>query len=100
MQIHFFNKIKETTTIDNRMEVMLDKFLGCLDFYLELLQNLTIDKSFVKIYGLVILENGVIMCATSKYYNRVWFSGVAISMDSEESNDYTSDQRICYIQVS
>jgi hypothetical protein len=58
--------------------------------------NPTIDESLVKIYGSVILENGAIMCATSKYHNRAWFSGVAISMDSKESNDYTSDQGICY----
>jgi hypothetical protein len=78
------------------MEVGLDKFLGCLDFYLELLQNPTIDESLVKIYGSVILENSVIMHATSKYHNRAWFSRVAISINSEESNDYTSDQGICY----
>jgi hypothetical protein len=82
------------------MKVGLDKFLGCLDFYLELLQNPTIDESLVKIYGSVILENGAIMRATNKYHNRAWFSGVAISLDSEESNDYTSDQGICYGQVS
>ena len=82
------------------MEVGLDKFLGCLDFYLELLQNPTIDESLVKIYGSVILENDVIMRVTSKYHNRAWFSRITISMDSEESNDYTSDQGICYGQVS
>lgn len=82
------------------MKVGLDKFLGCLEFYLELLQNPTIDESLVKIYGSVILENGAIMRATSNYHNRAWFSGVAISMDSEESNDYISDQGICYGQVS
>ena len=82
------------------MKVRLDKFLSCLDFYLELLQNPTIDESLVKIYGSVILENGAIMRATSSYHNKAGFSGVTISIDSEESNDYISDQGICYGQVS
>ncbi|GES75412.1 hypothetical protein GLOIN_2v1783703 [Rhizophagus clarus] len=33
------------------------------------------------------------------YHNKVWFSDIAISMDSEESNDYISDKGLCYGQA-
>jgi outer membrane protein assembly factor BamA len=53
----------------------------------------------VKIYGSVTLSNGAIVRATSNFHNKEWFSEVAISMSSEESNDYISDQGVCYEQV-
>ncbi|GES94544.1 hypothetical protein GLOIN_2v1824038 [Rhizophagus clarus] len=33
------------------------------------------------------------------YHNKVWFSDIAISMDSEESNNYISDKGLCYRQA-
>ena len=57
------------------------------------------NKIKVTIYGTIILENGAIMRATSSYHDKAWFSNIAISMDSEESNDYISDQGLCYGQV-
>ncbi len=75
---------------------IFEKFLECLDLYLELLNNPTIDEARIRIYGSVILSNGAILRAT---HNREWFSEVAISMSSEESDDYTLDQGVCYGQV-
>ncbi len=76
------------------MQRGFSKFLDCLDLYLELL-NVN-DHS---ISGSVTLENGAIIRATSSYHNRPWFSDVAILMNSEESNEYISDQGVCYGQV-
>ena len=44
-------------------------------------------------------ESNIEMRATSSFHNKPWFSNVAISMDSEESNDYLSDQELYYGQV-
>ena len=57
------------------------------------------SETRVKIYRSVTLENGSIIRATSSFHNRPWFSDIAISMDFEESNDYLSDQGLCYGQV-
>jgi hypothetical protein len=81
------------------MKTGFEKFLECLDLYLELLNNPTIDEARIRIYGSVTLSNGAIVRATSNFHNREWFSEVAISMSSEESDDYTSDQGVCYGQV-
>ena len=81
------------------MQRGFSKFLDCLDLYMELLNNHSISESRITIYGSVTLENGAIMRATSSYHNRPWFSDVAILMNSEESNEYTSDQGVCYGQV-
>jgi|GEM_PF-6936150 len=83
-------------TVDDKMKTGFDKFLNCLDLYLELLNYPATDKSQVNIYESVTLENGAIMRATNNYHNRPWFSNVAVSMNFEESDDYISDQGICY----
>jgi len=81
------------------MKTGFEKFLECLDLYLELLNNPTIDEARIRIYGSVTLSNGAIVRATSNFHNREWFSEVAVSMSSEESDDYISDQGVCYGQV-
>jgi len=73
------------------MKTEFEKFLKCLNLYLDLLNNPTIDKARIRIYGSVTLSNGIIVRATSNFYNREWFSKVAISMSSEESEDYIPD---------
>ena len=85
------------------MQTGFSKFLHCLDLYLDLLDDSTITlngKTQINIYGSITLENGAIMRATSSYHDKAWFSNIAISMDSEESNDYISDQGLCYGQVT
>ena len=81
------------------MKIGFEKFLECLDLYLDLLNNPTIDEAWIRIYGSVTLSNGVIVRTTSNFHNREWFSEVAISMSSEESDDYISNQGVCYGQV-
>jgi len=79
------------------MKTGFDKFLHCLDLYIDLLEYPIIDdESRVKIYESVTLENGAITCATNNYHNKAWFSNVAVSMDFDESDDYISDQGVCY----
>ena len=81
------------------MQTDFSKFLKCLNLYLDLdlFDDLIIyEDSQIKIYGSVILSNGAIVCATSNFHNREWFSEVAISMSSKESDDYISDQGVCY----
>ena len=96
----FFNENRNS--VDNKMQAGFSKFLTCLDSYLDLL-NFTIDdiagETRVNIYGSVTLEDGSIMRATNSFHNSPWFSDIAISMDSEESNDYLSDQGLCYGKV-
>ena len=76
-------------------------FLTCLNSYLDLF-DFAIDltgETRVHIYGSVTLEDRSIMHATNSFHSSPWFSNIAISMDSEESDDYLSDQGLCYEQV-
>jgi len=66
---------------------------------MELLENPTTDGSRITIYESVTLENGAIVRATNNYHNRPWFSDVSVSMDFDESEDYTTDQGVCYGMV-
>ena len=45
------------------MKTEFEKFLECLDLYLELLNNPTINKAQIRIYGSVTLSNGAIVHA-------------------------------------
>ncbi len=84
------------------MQTGFSKFLLCLDSYLDLLDDSTITlfgETQINLYGSVTLENGAIMRATSNFHSKSWFSDIAIAMDSEESDDYVSDQGLCYGQV-
>ena len=96
----FFKENKDC--VDNKMQTGFSKFLHCLNLYLDLLDDSTITLSGeiqINIYGSVTLENGGIMRATNNFHNKAWFSDIAIVMDSDESNDYISDQGLCYGQV-
>jgi hypothetical protein len=88
-------------SVDNKMQIGFGKFLTCLDSYLDLLDfAINIDgETRVNLYGSVTLEDGSVMRATNSFHNRPWFSDIAILMDSEESNDYLSDQGLCYGKV-
>src|SRR6266498_1689695 len=84
----FFNENKGD--VDDKMQTGFNKFLHCLDSYMDLLDDsaiVLVDETQINIYGSVTLENGAIMRATSSYHDKAWFSNIAISMDSEESNE-------------
>jgi hypothetical protein len=55
------------------MQIGFDKFLHCLDSYLDLLDDYTItldSETKIKIYGSITLENGAIMRASNNYHNK------------------------------
>jgi hypothetical protein len=84
------------------MQSGFSKFLDCLDSYLDLFDDSTItlnSETQINIYGSITLENGAIIRASNNYHNKAWFSDIAITMDSDESSYYISDQGLCYGQV-
>ena len=96
----FFEEKDLDPEIDEKMKTGFTKFLDSLNLYLDQLSDLTsAAKSRVNIFGSVTLENGAIMRAINKYYNKPWFSDVSVCMSPDESFDYISDQGICYGQV-
>ena len=60
---------------------------------------MSLDHYIIKIYSSVTLENGSIIQATDNFYEKAWYSNVAVAMNSEELFEYLSDQGICYGQV-
>jgi hypothetical protein len=85
--------------INEKMRRGLENIEIILDNYLDLL-NISIKSYLLTIYGSVIIENGAIIRATNKYYNKSWFSDVEILMNSEELFDYKTDEGSCYGQVT
>ena len=96
----FFEEKDLDSEIDNKMKTGFTKFLDSLNVYLDQLPNITsVDESKVDIYGSVTLENGDIIRAINKYYNKPWFSDVSVRMDPDKSFEYTSDLGVCFGQV-
>jgi len=60
---------------------------------------MSLDHYIIKIYSSVTLENGSIIRATDNFYEKAWYSNVAVAINSEELFEYLSDQEICYGQV-
>ena len=80
------------------MQTGFNKFLHCLDSYLDLLNDSAIvlaDETQINIYGSVTLENGAIMRATGSYHNKAWFSNIAIlknQMIIYQIKDFVTDR--------
>ncbi|RHZ61256.1 hypothetical protein Glove_349g2 [Diversispora epigaea] len=84
--------------INDNMIKGFNQFLECFDDFLDnILEVKNIKECDIIIYGTATLENGSIIRAKNKFHDKPWFSNVAISMDSNESSDYQSDEGLCYV---
>ena len=92
-------KIKSTRILTKKILKGFEKFIDCLDKYLDFLNITSAEGSQIKIYSSVTLKNGAILRAVDKFHNRPWFSNIAINMNIEELSDYQTDKGICYAQV-
>ena len=74
----------------------LINLLKYLNIYFNIIDLISLDYYIIKIYSSVILENGSIIQATDNFYEKAWYSNVAVAMNSEELFEYLSNQEICY----
>ncbi|RHZ57009.1 hypothetical protein Glove_395g100 [Diversispora epigaea] len=97
--IYFCEKINDPNINDNMIKGF-NQFLECFDDFLDnILEVKNIKECDIIIYGTATLENGSIIRAKNKFHDKSWFSNVAISMDSNESSDYQSDEGLCYSKI-
>ncbi|RHZ77311.1 hypothetical protein Glove_181g55 [Diversispora epigaea] len=97
--IYFCEKMNDPNINDNMIKGF-NQFLKCFDDFLDnILEVKNIKECDIIIYGTATLENGSIIRAKNKFHDKPWFSNVAISMDSNESSDYQSDEGLCYGKI-
>ncbi|RHZ84123.1 hypothetical protein Glove_85g60 [Diversispora epigaea] len=90
--IYFCEKINDPNINDNMIKGF-DQFLECFNDFLEnILEIKNIKKCDIIIYDTATLENESIIRAKNKFHDKLWFSNLAISIDSNESFDYQSDK--------
>ena len=56
----------------NNNEIMkkgFEKFRSCLDSYTDILEVESLESTYIKIFGSVILKNGAILRATNKFHD-------------------------------
>ncbi len=89
--------------LEKEMKLGFEKFLGCLDEYLDFYKrNLSENEATdikVHIYSGVTLKNGAIMRATNNFHKRSLFSNITVEMNSDEIKEYVSDNGECFAQV-
>ncbi|RHZ90142.1 hypothetical protein Glove_7g33 [Diversispora epigaea] len=97
--IYCCEKMNDPNINDNMIKGF-NRFLECFDEFLDnILEVKNIKECDIIIYDTAILENGSIIRAKNKFHDKPWFSNVAISMDSNESSDYQSDEGLCYGKI-
>ncbi|RHZ63862.1 hypothetical protein Glove_327g11 [Diversispora epigaea] len=97
--IYFCEKMNDPNINDNMIKGF-NQFLECFDDFLDnILEVKNIKECDIIIYGTATLENGSIIRAKNKFHDKPWFSNIAISMDSNESSDYQSDEGLCYGKI-
>ena len=87
--------LRNNSEINERMIKGFENLKRTLEIYL----NPLIKNYILIIYGSVILENGAIMHTMNKFHGKPWFSNVTIAMNSEELDEYITDEELCYGQV-
>ena len=95
----FINQVLRNYISDSKIHYGLENFLKHLFLYFDSTNQINSKNYIVKIYSSVILENGSIIRATENFYEKAWYSNVAVAMDSEELFEYLSDQGNCYGKV-
>ncbi|RHZ82081.1 hypothetical protein Glove_114g4 [Diversispora epigaea] len=121
--IYFCEKMNDPNINDNMIKGF-NQFLECFDDFLDnILEVKNIKECDIIIYGTATLENGSIIRTKNKFHDKPWFNNhwmsdlctfppsigfrflfiqpvnVAILMDSNESSDYQSDERLCYGKI-
>ncbi|RHZ73859.1 hypothetical protein Glove_228g34 [Diversispora epigaea] len=93
------NQQKNNPNINETIRKGFKEFQNCLYEYLSELKKSFTEGSLIKIFGSVILKNGVILRVTNKFHGRPWFSNIAVAINNEELSKYQSDKGICYAQT-
>jgi hypothetical protein len=100
----FFEQQKNNPNLDEKMMKGFAKFLDCLDLFFDTLNISSTEDCQIKTFGSVTLstlknKNKNILRATNKFFNRPWFSNIAVAMDDSELFKYPTDNGTCYAQV-
>ncbi|RHZ49858.1 hypothetical protein Glove_510g36 [Diversispora epigaea] len=97
--IYFCEKMNDPNINDNIIKGF-NQFLECFNDFLDnILKVKNIKECDIIIYDTATLENESIIRAKNKFHDKPWFSNVAISMNSNESSDYQSDEGLCYGKI-
>ena len=94
----FINQQLKDYNSSSKIYFGLENFLNHLTIYFNS-TNVNLGNYIVKIYSSIILENRAIIRATDNFYEKAWYSNIAVAMNSEELFEYISNQGICYGQV-
>src|ERR1700752_1273541 len=102
---NFFASYKAKKDLAPEALLAFDQFFLSLNKFFDLIEDLTEDivkdNTNIKWYSYTnMAENEDYIRACSKFYNKPAFSNVSISMNTEESRNYNTNNGICYCKVN
>ncbi|CAG8856286.1 32730_t:CDS:1, partial [Gigaspora margarita] len=97
----FFASYKAKKDLAPKALLSFEHFFSSLNKFFDLFEDLTKDivtgNTSIKWYSYTnIVENKDYIRVSSEFYNKLVFSDVSININSEESEDYNTDNRNCY----
>lgn len=81
----------------NQFLLTLDKFFDLINLAEFITTHLIVS---VKWYGSAVISSGDMVRANSNWYGQPIFDNVSINMDSNEIEDYTTYDKLCFGKVS
>jgi hypothetical protein len=80
-----------------------NQFLPALDKFFNLIDLIELDTNrlivFIKWYGSAVISSGDTIRANSNWYHQPIFDNISINMDSNEIEDYTTYDGLCFGKV-
>jgi hypothetical protein len=101
----FITSYKSANDLASEALEAFDQFIPALDRFFDLYEELTEDKMsnkdiFVKWCKSAIISSGDTIRAISEWYNQAIFDNISINMCSDEIEDYTTNNGMCFGKVS
>ena len=80
-----------------------NQFLSVLNKFFDLMNSIELDTNClivsIKWYGSVVISSGDVIHASSNWYHQSIFDNISINMDSNQSEDYTTYDGLCFGKV-
>jgi hypothetical protein len=98
---YFDNYMKSNNTLAQEALTALEQFLPTLNEFFDLCEDLTdADNAKISWYSYAnIVSSRHYIRAKSMYYNEPSFSDVSINMSEQESENYNTDEGVCFGKV-
>lgn len=98
---NFVLSYQNKTSLAPEVLEAFNQFLPALDKFFDLMDSIEFNTNglIIKWYGSAVISSGDTIRAISNWYNQPIFDNISINMDSNEIEDYTTYDGLCFGKV-